>query len=273
MKEENKTVQLGKVTPSFNKKIKDYAELIGKDKIEFIEEVLTKELEGKLLTNDFITLEKPFYFEVGYFDFNDPYNKIKTSSESLIGTYKEEYSSEIEIVPEDVYIIKKVPNNLDTFNKTYGKYCFENNPNRHKGLYIYHNFKDLSDFSRSTTDNIILLFDYNEETEELFLQVQELDKIKFKINLATHKEVYENIITEDKTFNFEYYEISEEEFIEAIFSSMDIIENYVHNSDIRNYLISKGFYSIENEVEDLRSYISDNNLNALDVLKEVFNYE
>ena len=48
---EEKTKQLGKVTPSLNKKLVDYCKLIRVNKIDLLEELIAKELEGKVLDN------------------------------------------------------------------------------------------------------------------------------------------------------------------------------------------------------------------------------
>ena len=61
---EEKTVQLGKVTPTLNNALLDYAKLIGITKIELLEELIAKELEGRVLTKGFIVPDKPFYFNL-----------------------------------------------------------------------------------------------------------------------------------------------------------------------------------------------------------------
>ena len=63
-KKEEKTIQLGKVTPSLNEALVDYAKLIGISKIKLLEELISNELEGRILTKGFIVPDKHFFFNI-----------------------------------------------------------------------------------------------------------------------------------------------------------------------------------------------------------------
>lgn len=104
-------------------KLNDYSKLLEIDRTKLVSSILAKELEGRILTNTFIELDRPYYFDF----------------KKLIHEGKAEATPEKPVIePERLYILKKVPNNLDKPNIKYGTYSFkENNPSFHKGLYYY----------------------------------------------------------------------------------------------------------------------------------------
>lgn len=115
---EDKEVINIKVDPKLKKKLTEYTKLIGANNSSLIRELITNELEGKILTNDYITLDKPLYF-----------NEIEL--------YKKGIIKATPIKPagnnEDIIIIKRMPNNLDSFNKTDKSYYYKE-PTQHKGI-------------------------------------------------------------------------------------------------------------------------------------------
>ena len=83
------------------------------------------------------------------------------------------------------YILFNVPNNLDSYNAEIGSYCFEDNPDLHRGYYISSEFK--FDF----------VFSYNSKTEELEIATSNDRDIYFssdqkeeKEKLDSEKEIY-----------------------------------------------------------------------------------
>ena len=108
--------------PELINKLSSYCSLIGVDRTTYISEVLNKEMEGLILTNDFITLEEPFYF-----------NWYELEEKRIVKATTEKPFHDI----NNYVVVKKVANNLDLFNKELKFYCYENNPNLHRGVFIY----------------------------------------------------------------------------------------------------------------------------------------
>lgn len=183
--------------------LEKYANLNNTSMTEVIIKSINKELEGKLLTNDFIPLNKEYYF-----------NKfIKLENERLA---KPDLPPSNEF--ESTNIIKKIPNNLDTFNKKYGKFCFGDDPNKHKGIYYYPElnfprehyqylgdsgafesieeyYESIEKFNEDTYERFYI-FDYD-ETEMYFVITRvsrkRLDYL-IKTDFKGHEEVYNNLI-------------------------------------------------------------------------------
>ena len=82
-------------------------------------------LEGKVLTKDFIELDKENYY---YF------NKKELAENGTVKAVPEDNFSDF----ENYYTVKKIPNNLDSFNAEAKSYSYGNDSNRHKGLFIYY---------------------------------------------------------------------------------------------------------------------------------------
>ena len=113
-----------------------------------LDKILNEFFEDTILKRDYIPLNKPLYFiNKGHF--------IKPI---------EAFDDAGDIKERDLhhtYIIHKVPNNLDTFSTKYNKYCYNNQPNRHRGVYIYYELKDIyKTYEKSKIERHLLLFDY-----------------------------------------------------------------------------------------------------------------
>ena len=156
--------------PELINKLSSYCSLIGIDRTKYISEVLNKELEGLILTKDFITLEKPFYF-----------NWPELEEKGIVTATTEEPIQDL----DKCYLVKKVPNNFDSFNKEFRTYCFKDNVQLHRGIYFY----PKPVFYRSSYDFKELLvyplyFNYNAAANSLeisLIKINELDNyINFK---------------------------------------------------------------------------------------------
>ena len=163
-------IQLGKVKRELVEKANLYKELTGTSRVKLVESLLTDFFKDKILTNDFIELPKPYYFNLPELVAN---NYVKATSDKPIKEL--EYS----------YILFNVPNNLDSYNAEIGSYCFEDNPDLHRGYYISSEFK--FDF----------VFSYNSKTEELEIATSNDRDIYFssdqkeeKEKLDSEKEIY-----------------------------------------------------------------------------------
>ena len=73
MKKQNKTethtenIQIP-ITPDLKRKIKSYCKLSKTSQNKFIESLINNFFEYKILSNDFIKLDKPFYFNLNEYD-------------------------------------------------------------------------------------------------------------------------------------------------------------------------------------------------------------
>lgn len=119
--------QIGEIEEEILKDIDFYVDQVNKYKptgqkisrIKLIRDYFKSLLEGKVLTKEVINIEEPFYFN---------FNELKAKSE-VIAT-KNKPISELEYQMK----LDKIPNNLDTWDIENNTYCYEGNPNKHKGV-------------------------------------------------------------------------------------------------------------------------------------------
>ena len=165
-KEENKVekVPIGRIDKGLVNKAKEYKELTGTSTVELVEDLLTDFFKDKILTNDFIDLEEPFYF-----DFMELLNKkiVKASSEVPISNL------------ETCFVVSRVPNNLDIWNAEEKTYCSDN-PSIHKGIYIYYNI--LFD-----SENY---FKINKIFEKTLILKYDSSKNDLEISLVNYEDLY-----------------------------------------------------------------------------------
>lgn len=166
--------------PELINKLSSYCSLIGIDRTKYISEVLNKELEGLILTKDFITLEKPFYF-----------NWHELEEKGIVTATTEEPIQDL----DKCYLVKKVPNNFDSFNKEFRTYCFKDNVQLHRGIYFY----PKPVFYRSSYDFKELLvyplyFNYNAAANSLDISLIKINDLDTYINF---KEMAEEDIFSD----------------------------------------------------------------------------
>lgn len=171
--------------PELINKLSSYCSLIGMDRTKYISEVLFKELEGLILTNDFITLEEPFYF-----------NWQELEEKGIVKAATEEPVQDL----EKCYLVKKIANNFDVFEQELRTYCFKKNPNLHRGIYFYPKpvfyestleFKELLVYP--------LLFNYNTSNKgSLEISLIKINNLDMYIN-------FENVTEEDLFSDLRYY--------------------------------------------------------------------
>ena len=159
------------------KQFDNYIELYNRNKssnklsrLGFIRNAIKKELEGKILDNDFIDLPKPYYFNI---------KELK--EEGIVKATSVKPIKEL----EKTFIFFNVPNNLDLWNEEFNSYCFEDNFNLHRGYYVKHEIKE------------DLVFSYDSDTEEVEIAISNDRDIYFtskqseeKDKLITEKEIY-----------------------------------------------------------------------------------
>ena len=184
----------------FNKLI-DYLLLTGRatERNKLINELIEQELEGKVLENKFVDLyQNPFYFNVN--ELLENKTVIATKKPILKGNQ------------DEIFVVRRVPNNLDDFNNEFKTYCSENNKHVHTGYYIMPRFKG--------NDERHFTFRYDAEKEEVEINLvnpndintifnpldDEKQKIKddlIKYNIIYTHELLENDFTQDEIlYNF-----------------------------------------------------------------------
>lgn len=178
-----KTKQLGAVEPEFNERLVEYSKLIGISKTDLIEELFYKEIEDKVLNNDFIPIEEPYYF-----------NFVELQQEGTVKATKKPKTTDV----NTTVIVKRIINNLDVPEKELRTYCFNKNPEEHLGIYSYNRF-DLNEVNVKDSQLFqhYLLFKYNSGTEELTI---ELTSVHDVILIADVKQA-EKVISELAEFN------------------------------------------------------------------------
>jgi len=123
-----KKKQLGELEETLVNDVEAYVEEVNKhrpkgskiSKIELIRNFFTELLADKVLTNDYIDLGTSYYYNL---------EDLRTNSEIIAST---EFISE----PEHQVKIEKIPNNLDSWSIEKNTYCYNNNPEEHKGINI-----------------------------------------------------------------------------------------------------------------------------------------
>lgn len=123
-----KKKQLGELEETLVNDVEVYVEEVNKhrpkghkiSKIELIRNYFTDLLADKVLTNDYIDLGTSYYYNL---------EDLRSNSEIMAST---EFISE----PEKQVKIEKIPNNLDSWSIEENTYCYNNNPEEHKGINI-----------------------------------------------------------------------------------------------------------------------------------------
>ena len=90
------------------------------NRLKFFRNAIKKELEGKVLDNDFIDLPKPYYF-----------NMMELKEEGIVKATTIKPIKDL----EKTFVLFNVPHNLDSFNAEANSYCYEDNINLHRGYY------------------------------------------------------------------------------------------------------------------------------------------
>jgi len=214
----------GKKEPKFNvelpvktfNKLIDYLLLTenpnGRNKL--INELIEERLKDKLLTNHFIYLrEKRYFFNLRELLEN---KKVIATPNPILHNQKE------------IYVVGKVPNNLDDFNKDLETYCVGNNKNIHAGYYI--------------------LPAYNGYTEKHFTFRFDAEKEEIEINLVPPSDIDTlfNPLDDDKQ------EIKERLIFVNLYRTHSLKNNEFTSFNMRTELNVFFNYELNLELEKLR---------------------
>ena len=146
---EKSPINVSKVNPGLHNKINRYINLVNRNKAigdnkkfnvrDYILNLIEKDLNGLVLDNTFIKLDKQYMFNR---------NELKENKKAIATTKP---FSEL----DEAIIIIEIPNNLDTFDEKERSYCYNGNKSVHAGYYI---FNDI---------HYYFIYDSKEETIEV----------------------------------------------------------------------------------------------------------
>lgn len=211
-------VRIGAIEESLVEKTKQYKELTGTSTVKLIEELLTDFFNNTFLTNDFIEPEEPFYFNV----------------KDLLANYKVKATNEKPIV-NDYVKVKKVPNNLDDFDKELKKYCYGSSE-QHLGVFTWCKVNlNLLKLNKSNIMYFDLLFKYNSKKEELFISIININDLSdnfhklqdlFKYN-EKYVEFEERLkkLPDDYDYTFLFSNSKTEGMLDLYLGSLNILES------------------------------------------------
>lgn len=219
--------------PELVNKLNRYCSLAGINRIQFVSDLIEKELSNKILDNNFIELEEPYYsiLEENYFNFGSKINPVKNFNElDLYDEYEEDLT-------RYVYLFKKISNNLDVWSNEYNTYCYNNNPNLHKGVYIYINASIKSEY----TERIPVIFLYDSSTEELEIEfVPSFIALKNKLNLdVSHHDFLVDLDHNSKSIENNIFSYNYDQGVK-ILSDVNYKLYYEVHSVISQYIYENG---------------------------------
>lgn len=246
-KEKNKQFSI-KFKPSLMEQVEKYIEVVNENKdpsekkfnkATFFNNVVADFFKGKVLTNDFIKLEKPFYF-----DSNELFKKgvVKASVEVPIHNL------------DSCFIVKKVPNNLDEWNIENKSYSIEGSSSIHKGIFISYSLICSADeyevtniyesVKRLSEEFIVVkyyyIFKLDVEADELEISLVPFNELFLYVpfnsdviaSLEEEKEYFYNNILIDR-FNINFDLLSEKnEVLESFYNkkasekTLDMLKNF-----------------------------------------------
>lgn len=241
-----------RINKELHEKLNSYLKLINKEREgnkikqpDVVNKLLDDFFEGKVLTNTFIELDQPFYFNM---------NTLT----------KQKYVEATEIQPikdlSNVAILHKIPVNLDEFNKEHGTYCFNGNPELHRGIYTLHTCI-IDETIISRVENTFLVFQY--DIKKNSLEISSVDAKDLDLYIDDH-EVLNSLFDEIKEFESKV-NLDDVANVDAIFESMEVMEMFSFRKRLLKSVIKTEIesYLEENPDSSLNMY----NLNLIDLEK------
>lgn len=150
-------VNIPNVESDIVNRINSYCNLLDIDRKDFILDLIEDKLKDLVLDNTEIKLDKTFYFNM------DALKENGTVKATKINPIHER---------ELIYMVKTVPNNIDTFKKEFRTFCSsEDNPSLHLGVNIITELdKDAKTLEEGLKDTVyIFSYDSQEDALEISL--------------------------------------------------------------------------------------------------------
>lgn len=172
-----------KIDNQLNDKLNNYCAVTGSTKTDIVNNLLRGFFNNKIVSNDYITLDKPFYFNM---------NDLKENKE-IKATQKQPLTDK-----ENIYIINKIPNNLDSFNKEFKSYCFDDIKCNHRGIFIKPNimFDNKGNYN-GQINYLITAYDYDVINNSLTIGL--LENKHLDLYLTIEKRKYYYIYSKEKS--------------------------------------------------------------------------
>ena len=206
-------LQVG-ITPELKEKVNKYCSVKGNTKNKLINDLLQDFFNNKVVSNDFIKLDKPLYFNI----------QDLLNNKSVICTTTKPTSKFNEFIK-----IVNVPNNLDSYNKNYNCYCSDA-PNHHKGILI----NSLLDENHENLFIHYLGFEFIINDPDYNLITNSQDTLK--ISLINETELL-NVLNMDKHKEIlKEFKAKEKELKEAIRkdnATNIILDNELNNNELK----------------------------------------
>ena len=154
-------INISKVNPELHNRINSYVNLMNENKTsdknkkykvrDYILNLIEEDLNGLVLDNTFIKLDKEYSFSKSEFDKN---KKATATTKPIIDK-------------EDAIIITEVPNNLDNYNNEKRSYYYGDKSSIHAGYYIF--------------NDIHYYFIYDSQEEEIEVKVVDSANMKYYV--------------------------------------------------------------------------------------------
>lgn len=178
-------VRIGAIDENLVNKTRRYKELTGTTTVELVEKLLSEFFKEIKLTNDYINIDEIYYF-----------NFKKLLKDGEVKATKNKLSQDL----KETYIVKKIPNNLDKFDKNNNTFCYNEIPEKHLGIYSYNLFKSKSKFKDTELFQYYILFEYNEVTEELNLKLIDIKDIALLVDINDISDILKDLNEFNKIF-------------------------------------------------------------------------
>lgn len=189
-------IQLGKLESDLVEKLDKYANLTGKTRIGVLRHLIETFLEDKVLTNDFLDLDKDYYFD---------YDKLIKNGSVECTTNKPTTNL------KNHMIVKRIPNNLDEWKGSTYAHGSTFVSSNHKGIRFNSLiFLDEDQEIEEIEPNYLVFNLYNHNPKDLVDKFKEpklvIDLIKsselrYYLDLSSDKEIISNLETLTLRFN------------------------------------------------------------------------
>lgn len=173
-----KPTSLGKLDPDIVNKVNLYCSLTGMKRTEFITNLIKKELNEKVLSNDsFIFHKEPFYFNLNQL-LED--KEVEATKQKPISDFKNQM------------VIFRTPNNLDKWDSS--KKTFSSGNDKHEGIIPFILPYEMRD-DKQDINLYFLVFRFEAHNDKLKIALLDFEDLKFILNPLLHERKDESLIS------------------------------------------------------------------------------
>ena len=266
-----------RINDNLNFKLNEYVKTLKKNNVKYLDteknkfyditatsilnELLEDYLKDKIILNEYIPLKKPFYFNL---------KELKDKKQVKAFITKPP-------IVNDIFFINQIPNNLDTFNKEFKHYCFEDNKYLHRGLKFILNPEYQANngkWSFTGLNKEVYVYDYNLKENKLNMSLLDYNELTFLFsdNMAVIK-IMDNFKNEIKLLIKLF-----KQFNNTIIFDWDISENSFKFKNLKSEIFLNQHLDLDlDSIIDVSTLPNlkyfENNLIHYDFTKAVFNPE